>query len=321
MSTAETVMMTPDQAKMFREEANFDLQRPLREANVKRLLAEMKAGRFIPGTPIYFATLPDSRMLALNGNHTLEAITRLDPDAEVELTAIYQPVANLQEAAQIYSAMDLHRLRSWTDSLRAYGADKLIDDSTYWTTTIATGLGFMMSGFTVSNDESIMDEAQIAVRHSRELRVQIIRASEGPAKLYVAAASAGPDRKLFKRSAVAGVGIEIMRYQPSAGTEFFTQMAQDDGLRKGDPARALLHYLRNNRSGSGSDRTLHAKAVASAWNAFFARRQIQFVRPGNTIGGVRIDGTPWNGTFDPIDAYMPELRQQPAPKPTLRLAS
>jgi hypothetical protein len=321
MSSAETVMMSPKQAKVLRETATFSLQRPMNAVNVARLRAEMDAGRFVPGTPIYFATLPDGAMLALNGQHTLEAVSLGTND--IELTMIFQPVKNAVEAGIIYARLDLHKIRSWRDSMRAYGAESMLSDSTVWTAAYAAALGQIFQKFqNVSRRDRVDDLVMIQATRSRDVRVRVMRELKETADLYVAAiGSIAREKTFFKRAAVMGVGIEIIRYQPSAGSEFWASAAKDDGLKVGDPQRTLLHYLRNSVAAAShvaAGRDQDARAVALAWNAFFEKRRLEILRPA-AMGEFRLAGTPWNGAFDPIEAYLPDLiRKQKVASPSLR---
>lgn len=319
MSTCETLMVSPEMAANLRKSADFELQRPMSAVNVARLRAEMDANRFVPGTPVYFAVLPDKSMLALNGQHTLEAISR--GKGLVELTFIYQDVKTSAEAGAIYARLDLHKIRSWRDSLRAYGAEDMLADSTTWTAAYAAAIGqiFMLFENSARKDRS-ENLIYLQATRSRDLRVKVMREFQPHADLYVSAVGGLSGRKhFFKRAAIFGVGLEIMRYQPSAGTEFFTDLANDDGLRVGDPARALLRMLRDSsKTGAAAERDLQARAVAVAWNAFFEKRRLEIVKP-HTLHEMRLSGTPWGKEdFDPIDAYLPELRKQQEEKPSLR---
>lgn len=316
MSTCETVMITPVQAKALRESANFELQRPMNEGNITRLRIEMEEGRFIPGTPIYFAVLPDKSLLALNGNHTLSAITQLT--GAVELTFIYEPVKTVQEAAAIYSRFDLHRMRSWRDTLRAFSAENMLSSSTVWTSAFAAACGTLIDNFRNTPFSEPRNEATLQAIRNRDLRFKLMKGAQQAAELYVAAVGGTSNSKMFfRRAAVMGVGIEIMRYQPSSGNEFFAKMAADDGLRVGDPERTLLRYLRENPTAGGLARQLQSKAVSSAWNAFFQNKRIEVLHPG-AVKEVTLAGTPWNGNFNPVEAYLPELFRASAPKPTVR---
>lgn len=320
MSKCETVVITPSQAKVLRETANFELQRPINKHNVARLRLEMEAGRFIPGTPIYFAVMPDKSLLALNGNHTLTAAAEME--GTVELTFIYEPVQTLKEAAQIYSRFDLHRIRSWRDTLRAYSAEEMLSGSTQWTSAFAAAMGTIIEGFTSSkglgrygagHGKNFVDDRLILASRNRDMRVRLMEGAKEAAGLYMNAVSGHGNASVFRRAGVMAAGIEICRYQPSSGVEFFSKTAADDGLKIGDPTRALIRYLRENRGAGREPRVLQPRAIARAWNAFFTDRQLEVIRV-TSQSDMRLAGTPWNGDFDPIDAYLPEVNSQLNPR-------
>lgn len=306
MSTCETRVVDPEYAKFLRRTANFALQRPMSESNTLRLEAEMKAGRFVPGTPIYFGVLPDKSLLALNGNHTLDAIVR--SERPIELTLIFQDIETVADAAAIYSRFDLHKRRSWRDSLRAYDKESMLGDSTAWTAAFSAALGFLFEKFRVARNDNERELARIQAIQSRDVRVHAMEDAYAAADQYVKAVGEhATDPKLYRRASVMGVAIEIFRYQAAQGAKFFSSLAADDGLRQGDPQRALLRYLREHGAAGAVAREAQARAVALAWNAFFTNRKLEIVKPG-AMGEFRIEGTPWTDKeFDPLRAYLPEL--------------
>lgn len=323
MSTSETRVVDAKEAEFLQRTTRFDLQRPMSESNVLRLEAEMRAGRFVPGTPIYIGALPDKTPLALNGQHTLEAIRRCG--TAIELTFIYQDVADMAEAAAIYSRLDLHKLRSWRDSLRAHGAEDMLCDSTSWTSAFAAAIGFLFERFRVPRTDNERELVRIQAIRSRDVRLRAMRDAQIAATQYVQAIGEhAVSVRLYKRATVMAVGIEIMRYQAQRGTEFWSSLASDDGLRAGQPQRALLRYLREHHAAGAVAREAQAKAVAIAWNAFMGERKIDNIRPASMAAEIRIEGTPWvDKSFDPLRAYLPDLfakvESEPAPRRRRRI--
>lgn len=317
MSECKTEMVDAAEAKRLRQTANFELQRPMSESNILRLEAEMKAGRFVRGTPIYFGILPDKSPIALNGNHTLEAVARCN--TPIELTFIFQDVANISEAAAIYSRLDLHKRRSWRDMMRAYGKEEMIGESTKWTSALSSSLRFLFEKFRVARNDNERELAKIQALRSPDVMVQALAEAESAALRYLRAiGDNSADPSLYKRASVMAVGVEIMRYQAAKGHDFFSSLSADDGLRAGDPQRALLRYLREHGAAGAVAREAMAKAVAVAWNAFYEGRKLDIVKPG-AMRDFRIEGTPWvNPEFDPLRVYLPELFAAPE-EPTLIL--
>lgn len=307
MSECTTKVVDGDLAKHLRETANFSLQRPMSESNTLRLEAEMRAGRFVQGTPIYFGVLPNKSLLALNGNHTLDAIARCG--RPIELTFIYQDVEDEAEAAAIYSRLDLHKQRSWRDALRAYNAETMLADSTVWTSRFAAALGFMFERFRVARDDKEREVARIQALRSRDIRLQAMEDAFTAADQYVKAVSCGPKTalKIFRRAPVMAVALETFRYRAAQAHEFWSTIAADDGLRAGQPQKALLRYLTEHPALGAVGRENQAKAVAIAWNAFIKGKSLDTIKPAS-MTVFRIEGTPWTDKdFDPLRAYLKDL--------------
>ena len=279
ISTVELV--SPDQARRLRDTAHFDRQRNISSANVSRLAKEMAAGRFTLGTQVYICVLPNGQELIVNGNHTLEAVHA--SGAPQVLTITRKPVADVDEAGRIYAVFDIQKVRTWTDSLRATGAGEDIPNAS----KVLSAIGVMERGFGAANSTSDVSRIQ---------RISLIEDYKEAAVLFALATADAPKHSsgLVRRAAVMAVALETLRYQPSAASEFWHNIAHDDGLTNGQPEKALLSWLRNTTGAAGGAMAQkeHARAAALAWNAAFKGRQLQYVKP-NQMGSFFLLGTPW----------------------------
>ncbi len=278
VSTVE--LITPEAARWMRDNYHFERQRNINQRNVDRLAAEMKAGRFTPGTQIYICTLPDGSNVIVNGNHTLEGVAQ-SAVAQV-LTITHKRVADLDEAGRIYAVFDIQKVRSWRDSLRATGQG---EDFPFAEKVLAA-LGVIELRFNTS---------QITAT-SRIQRINAMEDYRDAVEILSDALSGGSTetRRLITRAAVFAVALETSRYQPSLAGEFWSKISRDDGLVKGTPEKALLGWLRNVRSSTGySIRRAHALAAASAWNAAFKGEGRDHLKPG-AMSSFFLLGTPWS---------------------------
>ncbi|MDP2619521.1 MAG: hypothetical protein Q8P46_05015 [Hyphomicrobiales bacterium] len=277
-STVQVV--TPEVARHLRETAHFERQRKISEGNVKRLAAEMQVGRFIPGTQVYICVLPDGKELVINGNHTLEAVAACGiPQV---LTVTRKQVADIDDAGRIYAVFDIHKARSWIDSLRATGQG----EDVAMAPKVLSAIGVIRNRF-----EQIKGEAFV----SRLDRLNSLKKYKEPAELLSAVLQGAPTETAtyVKRAAIMAVALETFRYQASQAAEFWRRFAQDEGLVAGMPERAFLIWLRNNRNTSGaSPRRVQARAAALAWNAAFRGDEIKMVKP-NGMAAFYLLGTPW----------------------------
>jgi hypothetical protein len=86
-------------------------------------------------------------------------------------------------------------------------------------------------------------------------------------------------RKLTS-SAVFSVALVTMRANEQKAREFWGAVAQNDGLRKGDPAHTLVQWLLTTHlDGSHNNGSL---AAALAWNTFYQGREVTFLRIAKT---------------------------------------
>ena len=261
------VMVTPDYARHLRDTAHFERQRKISPANVQRLAAEMKTGRFIPGLQVYICVLPDGSERIVNGNHTLEAVAA--SGSTQDLTITRAPVADLDEAGRIYAVFDLQKIRTWADSLRASGQGHDIPDAA----RVLSAIRVISNGF---------NSRFTTARAPRLDQINKLDEYAAAAQLFAECVKGAPtdSSRLVKRAAVMAVALETLKHQPSAAFQFWHSAAQDDGLTRGQPQWALLHWLRGSSTGGGEAQRDHCKVAAIAWNAAFRGEDRHHFKPG-----------------------------------------
>lgn len=275
--TSNVISVSPALARNLRDTCHFELQRPISEGNVKRLAHEMEAGRFIPGLQVYLCVLPDGRKAIVNGNHTLEAVAR--SGISLLLTITEQPVATIEEAGRIYAVFDTQKVRSWSDSLRGVGKEEVP-----FGTRLVSAVALIERKFSGTTQKNA----------SRPERLDAVdRYLEAASRLQEAVHGGTTEAtNMMRRAGILSVALETSLHQPSMSIEFWGRVAHDDGLKKGDPEKALLSWLRNqgNTSGTGSQ-VAHARAAALAWNAAFKGEAREMIKP-NAMTEFYLFGTP-----------------------------
>lgn len=280
------VMVTPDYARHLRDTAHFERQRKISQINVRRLATEIIQGRFIPGLQIYICVLPDGSEHIVNGNHTLEAVyATLDTIAETGipqlLTLTRAHVADLDEAGRIYAVFDLQKTRSWGDSVKAVGVGSDVPNTMY----VLAAIGVIRRGF--------FHNWKYGGRE-RLTEIAMLEEYRNVAEMFDHCIKGAPhhNARMLKRAAIMAVVLETLRYQPSLAVEFWSAVAQDEGLTKGRPERALLNWMRNNKAGGSEGRRLQSAAAAAAWNAAFRGEHRDMVKP-NQMSVFFLLGTPY----------------------------
>lgn len=291
----ETAVVNKEVAKALLESTLFPRQRNLNEQNVERLASEMRRGWYIPGTPLFFAVLPDKNMYLLNGRHSLTAVVQAN--AVIPFTFIYYNVANEEEAGHIYSRLDLQRVRSWHDAYRAAGFEGLPGFDVNWVNAFGTAIRALLQNF---RDGGYQENNKLLLA-SREVQLRIFADRLPFAKQYVdsLAHKHGKQALPWRRGTLLAVGVELFKYQPAKAYQFFNGASEDNGLLSNDPRKVLLTYLRNITAFSRTQRNLIASAVSLCWNNFYAGGTMRNVYP-SSVSSLVIDGTPWNGNYTPF---------------------
>ena len=268
--TAELHVITPETARFMRDTMHFERQRKISPANVDRLANEMKNGTFIPGTQVYLCELPSGQRMIVNANHTLEAIAASGVPQVMVVTC--KRVKDIDEAGRLYAVFDIHKARSWLDSLKATGISD--GDSATKNAKVLAALGCI---------ENKLDQMGTFKSASRLGRIERMAEYEDVANIFWQTVAGAPKdgMRFATRAPVMAVALITLRYQPSLAVEFWRNFAHDNGLAEGMPEKALLSYLRNNKAvGGAMARKLQVRAVASAWNAKFRDADVQYVKPG-----------------------------------------
>lgn len=281
---ARTELVSPVKAREWRAIHEYERQRPINENHVSRLAYEMKAGRFMPGTPVYFGVLPDGHKRLLNGNHTLEALGKYaDGNGEpLLLTIIENQVADEDELHHLYSIFDIQMTRSWSARMKALGVTDDIPDAS----KVTSALGTILSGFAT--------DYNLPICKSASDRATLMDKYKEAAILFGDCLKNGDSHvtRLLRRQQVMAVALHTLRYQPSFGEGFWLLTAQDNGLKVGHPGRALIKWLEKNSGRSAQPGGIGCKAASIAWNAYFKSRDLEVIRAQS--GPLHILGTSWH---------------------------
>ena len=277
--STEVFWLTPELAALFRSDQEggrlFERQRPLGRLNVDRLTKELLNGTFVAGMPLLFAVMPSGKFYMLNGNHTCEAVKK--SGVSLPMTAIYINVKDFDEAARIYSLIDIQKVKTWMDALQARG----FKEEYPMARSVMSAVGFITSGYKYDSTNKSQDERFDAMERYRV-----------PAGLLQSATTKAPQKnsQKFKQVPVLAVALTTAMYQPSMAVEFWGGFVFDDGLAANDPRKALMRYLMNITSAGATKWPELARAASVAWNAHFEGRPLQYCKP-STMDELRISGT------------------------------
>jgi hypothetical protein len=262
---AVDAVISPDYAWYMVTKHNYINQRAPSLKHAGTLSEAIRRGAFRNYTSIEFAILDGTPHL-INGQHTLHAIA--GAGKPVPLCIHFHRVANVQEIENLYSLYDNGRLRSIRDVSSKIGEELGLNVKERDVFAVAVNL--INLGFTKGGNDS---PSQMFEAKNFEFRKQLMREYLQEAKTVFAAIQGAPayNVKLFMRGPILGVAILTVKVDMDKATEFWRGAAMDDGLKSGDPRKALITWLRNQ---SKVQRQHQHLAAIACWNAWFDGRPL-----------------------------------------------
>lgn len=274
----------PQLAAFWLSNFGYQHQRPIRSYHVTSLAAEMVASRFRQRTQVNFCFL-DGRYHLTNGQHTLSAIVK--SGITQTLCVVVLQVSTEREIADDFSRHDTHLTRRLGDSLVAHEVHKDFGCSLTDLNLISAG-----SAYYAYATKEINNRSSLTLTHDQKLAIILRHRDLSMAALRIIA-----DHKnkgfLTRKTTFASI-MFCLSGQREMAEEFWSVLVADDGLRRGDPRKTLLDWLREVTTIGGSTGARSAtralpdhvlvKGIAAAWNAFANRRDLVLIRP-KTEGG------------------------------------
>jgi hypothetical protein len=256
--------ITPGLAAQILERFNYKHQRRLDRPHIAKLAVQMIDGTFDAGTQVVFAVLPDHSYHLINGQHRLRAV--IDSGCSVEFQILLKPVETEDQLHEAYYRQDTVQR---TRSMAAIVASINVAEDAGISKTIAKNA--MGAGVFIAQDMNSLQAANRDPRHgSPDGKLYAISHWWDQVKEYDAIISVAerPLKRAMANSSIIAVAIVTLKYSHEKAVSFWRGVAEDDGLKKGDPRRHLISAL-TERSFSGSPNQI-AVLAAKAWNAWFA---------------------------------------------------
>jgi len=275
--------------EMHRVLANcgYEHQRNVSERHMLVLADLMTRGRWQQKSQLDFAVL-DGRYILVNGYHRAYAQVRSGKPIVWNI-ALHQ-VASAAALRALYYAFDTNtRPRSASDILKATefsdanGLGKTIGEALY------RAVPFLASKFALNpKQRNFLVEKQV------DLRLSVANDYAKAAARYWGCLDglSGGRKKKYLSGGVTAVAVATMRYQSDAAWQFWTGVASNDGLKRGDPRLALFNDFLV-RTVAGGSAGSFAPAII-AWNAWFEERDLRIIKVTENFVPV-IAGTPFDG--------------------------
>lgn len=286
------VNMAPGTAKRILEELNFPGQRGIDSRRVYGHAHAIVKGDWMESYSLHFAALPDGRIWLVDGQHRLTAIA--EQNTVVPLTIRIIEVESEKEARTFYAGFDgKGSVRTNVQILDAVGLSGELGLSTRMTRAVYEAAPLLMNNLEpLTGSENIRMNPSIHLQSSRMATVVEWAKQAREYDEITKAAGKGLYEKLRKTGPCA-VALYTLRHQPARARAFWKGLAENDGLRRGDPRHTLIQDLMGRDLGAGSVRQRVQQPIL-AWNAYCEGRDLKIIKC-ITGSPLIVWGTPLNG--------------------------
>lgn len=291
------VDLSPDDAARMLKEYPYSRQRVLKLDRVNYYRHLLETGKFQPGMDIEVGYAPDENGVKsgylLNGQHRLTAVAESGIGAQFTLR--HFECVDLEELAHRYGATDTQAVRTLRDQARALdlpGKYDLIPSEVH---TLLAAVPFMHNGFLPSR----------RLIHGPEERVAMCEEYVEAFKRMRPCLEAGDARIMGQMRRMGPMAVALATFHDAYAhygekiTMFWRGIAQDDGLKVGDPRKVAIRALLDaqgvvNNKGARISQAYTARAIANCWNAWAEAREIASTRVPDPTGPILLVGTRYN---------------------------
>lgn len=254
-----------------------------------RVLADiMKRGAWRPKDKLDFAKIGPAYVL-VNGHHRLTA--QAISGSDIVWTVVIHDCVDMAAVADLYYSFDTNlRIRSNHNILAATGIAEEMGLLPMAAEALFRAVPLIEAGFDFS-----MAARDPVMERVIDRRLERMRSFQSEALAFDAAiaSAAQPVKKRLRGQGPMAVALMAFRHQKELAADFWSGVAENDGLRKGDARHTYLRLLTSEIGVGGPTAEAGARSAATAWNAFFEGRQISIIKSAG--GKIRIAGTPIRG--------------------------
>lgn len=276
------------------QECGYEHQRALADRHIDVLADLMSRGHWQPKSQIDFAIL-GGRYILINGYH--RAYAQVKSGKSITWSIMLHPCKTEGELRSLYFAFDTNiRVRGARDILSAYE----FAGNSGLTADMANAL-YGAVPYIASKFETNVAKKDNLTTKAVDRRLALAGEYAKAAGRYSACLDglSGSRKKRFLSSAMTAVAVITFRYQSEAAWMFWHGVAQNDGLKRGDPRHALMMDMLSRSRHESKARSVHAFGPSIlAWNAFYEERPMQLIRITPESFVARIEGTPFTGKAD-----------------------
>jgi len=288
MESANFETITPGKAENWLNSV-YENQRPLRMYHVNFLANEMTRGRFSPTVTIFFCIFNGKSHL-VNGQHTLSAIK--ESGVSQSLVVARKSVATNQELSEMYFRYDINKKRTLQDAIISLDLPKIYNTTNTAVERTCRATTWIYYGFISKYDFPAKYRDNLSHQDRIDLALPWMDYSDRIMNNTIAPCES-ISRNNIAKSSILSVALITMKYRPEDAMKFWKQVAQNDGLKIGDPRRTLHEWMRSHHDIGSIKRTLSnpngyvhpnsfSIAASKAWNKFILGDECRKIFKGNT---------------------------------------
>lgn len=278
----------PELARRILNEAPYERQRKCYAHHVELLADSMRRGAWTEGSQIAFAYY-QNRLHLVNGQHRMSAVIKSGRSNDFQVLIV--PVDNETQLDELYYRFDVEqRKRSLSEVLNAAEVAQKHDLPKQVAKAVYEAAGLISNGLSRPDTQKNPVKAR-----SVDARLSLANAWWPTAKKFnecIRPADKFMRQKLL-RQGVTAVGLITLYYQEELAIPFWTGIAENDGLRKGDPRHTFIRDINNRALNQGSINQ-SVIVAGSAWSAYYEGRTIHHIKV-RSDSVARIAGTPFSG--------------------------
>lgn len=271
---------TPAQAAFVLRECAYAKNRDWTKAqkHVDVLMETMRRGLWIPRDQIAFA-LTDGQLTLINGHHRMAA--QAASGVDIEWSIAIHPCRDAAEVAALYARYDTNiRKRTDENVLSALG----LADACGISPTTARAL-WRAAPILANNLYVGRKHDDYLTRYIADDRLALAKSYAAEAREFERALTGMSGKakiKITNSGAITSVALVTMRANLASAFQFWRGIAENDGLRKGDPRSTFRDWLIDN----------NAKAAGAGSSVFAAAKAWNYYVDGKTLSIIKVSGNP-----------------------------
>lgn len=282
--------LSASQAGLLYRECHYENQTrdlgPGGQQHMQVLADLMKRDEWRERDAIQFARL-NGKYIIVNGHHRLGG--QEQSGKTIEWTLVVYDCNTIGDVAKLYTKFDTNvRTRTNQQVLNALDLSNSLGLSKTLVERLYSAVPLIACNLNTS--KTYYDPM---VQKLIDRRVEWLEHLAPQARIYeecVQNAERDLKSRLFAHGPLA-VAMFTIKHQLPKAREFWTGVADNDGLRRGDPRHTYVTTLNSGRRDHSGTAWMSASLAATAWNAYYDDRRITFLR---TVQGaaIRVSGTP-----------------------------